>query len=497
MSDLLQTLTERAPASVAAYVAMAQLVSAEVLPIATAAMLLGVALISRLRAAMAASDLKSAIRLYREARDIAEREESFHGSPALEHTSTMLQRDEVALEVAHLEVKVGEYAIAREHYRALLRSDERLVAAWARWGLGDLALKQGEFDEAVGWFEAARREASTLLEDPAKIDAADEVEAHSRAGLGRIAYLRGVWIEAADVLTDALEAAQRMHLRTLEGEVLRALSDVVWSRGDSDKAEVYRRRATILAESAEDREGLAHALLHSAEYHQAIGQPSRAEREIREAQKIFDDLGKRHALAQCLLVLGRIAWARGDYKEAASNYREGHRLFEAFEDRRGVTHCKRHLAQLAFSIHKHKEAQTLLRDALEGYRTMGDKIGVARCKLLMGRLDQQRGKPVDGVFDAVATELARLGDHRGAVCANALFAATLEASGVHDDVDQMMGTLLDNVRDMGVTDESLASALDTLSGLVNDRRPELAIEIDALAEETWQRLGRSVRMSAG
>ncbi len=447
------------------------------------------------RSAMAASDLKSAIRLYREAADIAERDDQMLEGLD-EQSSAVLQGDEVSLEVAHLEVKIGEYAVAREHYRALLRSPGREVAVWARFGLGDLALKQGELDEALGWFEAALREADAMEDDPLLSGVASEVQAHSRFGLGRIGYLRGDFVAAEVALTEGLEHAQQLSLRPLEGEVLRTLADVVWSRGDIDKAEVYRRRATMLAETTEDREALAHAQLHSSEYHHAIGQPKRAEKEANEARVIFDDLGKRHAIAHCLLVLGRIAWARGDFKEAASQYREAHRLYEAFEDRRGVTHCKRHLAQLAFSIHKHKEAQTLLRDALEGYRAMGDLIGIARCRLLLGRLDQQRGKPVDGVFDSIATELARLGDHRGAVCATALFAATLEASGDHVQVDAMIGTVLENVREMGVTDESLAAALDTLSALLNDRRPELALDVDALAEDTWYRLGRAVRVSA-
>jgi tetratricopeptide (TPR) repeat protein len=456
--------------------------------------------VSAARAAMTASDLKSAIRLYREARDIAEREEGFDDpleeERGFQRVSTIMQGDEVALEVAHLEVKVGEYAIAREHYRGLLRSPKRTVAVWARWGLGDLALKQGELDEAVGWFEAALREARAMAEDASLEEAAHEVESYAMAGVGRVAYLRGDYIGADESLTAALENAQGYGLRQLEGQVLRTLSDVVWSRGDTDKAEVYRRRATILAESSDDREAMAHAQLHSAEYHSAVGQPSRAEKEANSAREIFDELGKRHAIAHCLLVLGRIAWARGDYKEAAGHFREAHRLYEAFEDRRGVTHCKRHLARLAFSIQKHKEAHTLLRDALEGYRTMGDRIGIARCKLLLGRLDQQRGRAVEGVFDSIATELARLGDHRGAVCAIALYAATLEAQGDFETVDQLIDTLLSRIRDMAVTDESLAAALDNLSGLMAERRPELAMEIDALAEETWQRLGRNVRVTA-
>lgn len=448
------------------------------------------------RSAMAASDLKSAIRLYREAADIVERDETV--TDGLEElSSAVLQGDDVALEVANLEVKIGEYASARDHFRSLLRSASRDVALRARYGLGDLALRQGELDEAVGWFEAALREADTLNGAGSDSETAQQVQAHARFGLGRIAHLRGNFVEAEPPLTDALERAQQLGLRQLEGEVLRTLSDVVWSRGDLDTAEVYRRRAMMLAETSEDREALAQAYLHSAEHHHSIGQPKRAEREANDARAIFDELGKRHAIANCMLVLGRIAWARGDYKEAASQYREAHRLYEAFEDRRGTTHCKRHLAQLAFSINKHKEAQTLLRDAIEGYRAMGDRIGNARCRLLMGRLDQQRGKPVDDVFDTIATELARLGDHRGAVAATALHLATREAAGDSALVDSLLPTLVKNVSSLGVADEALAAALDTLSGLLNDRRPEAALEIDALAEDTWHRLGRAVRVMAG
>ena len=447
------------------------------------------------RSAMAASDLKSAIRLYREAADIAERD--VHATEGLEEeSSTVLQGDEVALEVAHLEVKVGEYTIAREHYRSLLRSQARVVAAWARWGLGDLALKQGELDEALGWFEAALRESDTLVDQIDLQESASHIQAHSRYGTGRIAFLRGDYNAAAESLTESLNLAQTHQLRTLEGQVLRGLASVVWKRGDSDTAEVYRRRALMLAETTEDREALAHARLHAAEQDQAMGHPARATRAVAEARAIFDELGKRHAIADCLLVTGRIAWGRGDYKEAASDYREAHRLFEAFEDRRGITNCKRHLAELAYTIQKHKEAQTLLRDSLEGYRAMGDRVNMAHCRLILARLDQQRGKVTEGVFGTIATELARLGDRRGAVCATALHLASQEAAGDFQFVDEGIADLVDDVEELSLTDESLAAALDALAGLLNDRRPELALEIDSLAEETWHRLGRAVKVTA-
>jgi len=451
------------------------------------------------RAAMVGSDLDTAIRLYRDAMSVAEKGESIDADleEGLQEVSSVMRSEEVSLEVANIELKIGEYVTAREHYRALLRSANREIAVWARWGLGQLALRQGELDEAVGWFDAALRETQSL-QARGLVETAQRVEAHSLFGLGTVAFLKGDLKVASKTLPKALENAQKQQQRLLEGDILRTLSDVMWSLGDTEKSEIYRRRSMMLAETDGDQDAMAHSMLHAATFLRQVGQPARAEEQARGAMGIFEAVGKRHSIAMSLLVLGHIAWCRGEFKESASHYREAHRLFEAFEDRRGMTHCKLRLSELAFSIRKFKEAQTLIRDASEGYRAMGDRVGLVYCKVLHGRVELAAGnlEPAFAVFNACVLEMGEIGDVAGRIQALAFATAALEKLGRHDEVEANLREIFLTVRGVPVAYENFAAALDMLSYDLNVRKPELAIETDALAEEAWQMLGRPVRIIA-
>ncbi len=448
------------------------------------------------RSAMNSSDLDAAIKLFRDAMELAESDPGIEDTldeaqQGLTEISSVMRTEEVSLEVAHLELKVGEYTQARSHYRALLRSTNREVAAWARWGLGELARVQGELDEAVGWFEAAVRESETLRSNGLEATA-DRVEAHSLYGLGDIAFSRGELSPASESLSSALETARKQDEKVLETRILRVLSDIVWKNGDPDTSDIYRRRATMLAEGLGDHENLAHSMLHAATYLQQIGQPGRAEEQAQAAMAIFEERGNRHAYAHCVLCLGHLGWCRGDFKSAAAKYREAHRLYEGFDDRRGITRCKLRLAELAFSIKKFRESQTLLRDALEGYRSMGDKIGIAKCKLLAGRieLEVEKFQNAKTTFRSVFEDMESRGDSAGLVQTMTLEALALEHLGEHDTVDSLLEDVFERVKTVPVAQEGFATALVKLSELLNQRRPDLALQTDTLADEAWHMLGR-------
>lgn len=446
------------------------------------------------RAAMASSDLETAIRLFREAMLLAEKDASVEDEfgaedQGLQEISAVMRSEEVMLEVAHIEVKIDEYEKAREHFRGLLRSPAKAVSAGARWGLGDLALRQGDLDEAYGWFEAALREASQIME----MSTRQTLEAQALFGKGHVHLLRGELQQAGQVLPSALELAQQEQVRRLEGDILRRLADVEWSLGAPEKAEIYRRRATMLAESLNDKEVLAESHMHTATYLRRIGQPGRVEEHTQAAIKIYEELGKRHAQAEGFLMLGRLAWARGDFKEAANKYREAHRLYEAFEDRRGTTLCKHRLAELAFSIQKHKETQALVRDAAEGYRSIGDRVGAAFCRLLAGRveLELQNVQQASSTFRSVVETFDEMGHVAGKIQALALLALAQEMLAEHTEVDEILRQVFETVSQVPISQESFATALERLSVLVNPRDPAVALDLDNLAEEAWAMLGRT------
>ncbi len=452
------------------------------------------------RAALEMSDFQAAMRLYRDAKQLADAGNLSSDLSMLEDISGVLNAEEVALELAHLERRLGEYESARQHYRKLLNHSQLSVALWARWGLGEVAQRRGEFEEAVGWYEIAQREAEEALKASGDDDVVslESVAAFAMMGLGAMARNRGSLAESETILMHALNRAQSLSHRTLEAEILRLLTDIVWRLGDVNKAEVFYRRASVLEESFGDQESLARGLLYSAEFLRAAGQRARAQTQVEQARGIFEALGKRHDEAHCLLSLGYLAWSRGDYKTAATFYRQAYRYYETFEDRCGIANCNLQLARLALSVQRYKETQTLANEAFEGFKAIGDRCGIAEVLQIHGRIDLtvNRNEQARDKFARSVALLQEIGDVRRVQ--NALALETLALALIGKDnalVESRLEKALEEVPSLALADEGLAAAFDTLCTLVNVQRPDLAMQLDELSEEIWQRLGRSARVA--
>lgn len=461
------------------------------------------------RAALEMSDFQAAMALYRDAKELADAGNLSSDLSSLDDVSGVLNAEEVALELAHLERRLGEYESARQHYRKLLNHDQRSVALWSRWGLGDVAQRLGELEEAVGWYEIAQREAEDAAKsanDPEEASVCVLVAAFALAGLGAVARLRGELVRGELLLSEALERAQSLSQRTLEAEALRQLTNIVWRLGDANKAEIFYRRAAILEESFGDQETLARGLLYSAEFLREAGQRARAQTQAEQARGIFESLGKRHDEAHCLLSLGYLAWSRGDFKTAATFYRQAYRYYEAFGDRRGIANCNLHLAQLALSVQRYKETQTLANEAFEGFRAMGDRCGIAEIVQIHGRIDLAVARHVQGreKFARAVVLLQEIGDVRRVQTALAFETLAMElivsdkadrdSESLRAEVDARIEKAISEVPDLALAEEGLATAFDKLSALLNPRRPDLAMQLDEIAEEIWQRLGRAARV---
>ena len=453
------------------------------------------------RHALALCDLKGAIRLFREAEGtlLALENESNLGH---ENTVALGHRiEQVTLEVAHLERRLGEYEPARKDYRKLLSSTSAEISLWARWGLGELSCDQGEFDEANSWFEAARKDALEMLqfsrEGTAQVST-QLVDAYCLHGLGEVCLLRGDLHGAMAVLQEAIVRARGLREKLLETEVLRALSDVAWRTGETAKSEEYRRAAMLLVERFGDREEQAVANLHHAKHLRAIGHVGEADARAEQAVEAFDELGKRHFVAHGLMVRGQICWGRGANKEAAQFYRKAHRFYDMFQDRRGRTQCKFALAQLAFSIKRFSDAQNLVRDALEGFRAMGDRRGESEVQLLAGQLERELGQlsHAERTFSDVAQTTSELGDLRLAIVANLLRALTFEESGMSKSSDAILGDVTPLLEEYATVSEVMASTLGLLSVALSRRRPDLAIDYDTRSAKIWRQLGRTDAVAA-
>ncbi len=443
------------------------------------------------RAAANAADLTRAMELYREAEGLSDSAQTEQLDGMLAESSYVLQSEEVALEVAHLERRVGEYDSARSHYRKLLSGDNISVGLWARWGLGQLAERQGDLSEAEGWYEAARREARAAA-DLGHHEAAEQVDAFSMCALGSIASMRGNYSAAAVLLGEALEKAEQFEEAALQAEALQLLAEVKARRGDLDNAELYSRRAAILVEGLGDAELAARVQMNAATLLAESGESDRALKMLTQVLDSVQELGEQHLQAECRLRLGVVYWRRADYKHAARSLRKAHKAFADFEDQRGITRCKFHLARLALSIGRHKETLSLGRDALEGFRDLEDRRGIARARLLLGRLQRQLGKEDAALklVERAETDFEAIGDVHGRLACRAVKALLLEEMAEHVRVDELLASMMNGAALQRSSDEDVATALDDLSRLLNRRDPAMAIEVDEHAEGAYRRLGR-------
>ena len=448
------------------------------------------------RNAVERAQLDEAMRLYRDARQLADDNQVSVDSSVLDGISGVLSGQEVRLEVAHLERRVGEYDTARDHYRRLLDDSDHGVALWARWGLGEIDRRQGDLKDASTWFQEARRQGKDIWKtvgDDELRTTLQVVDTYSLFGLGRVAHGRGLYKDARRMLKDGLERAEKIQDRTLEARLLRVLGDTYWRLGDDRNAEVHFRRAAILEESIGERNIQAAGLWWSARFLREVGQPKKAVERAEKALEYNQELGQKHDGADCYLMLGHLAFSRGDFKTAARHLRQAHETYEQFYDRRGIARCNLALASLAFSVDRLKETQTLVLEARDTFRSIGDVAGLTEARLLVGRLHLAAGNPGKALEKLTQTvqHFDRIGERRLIACARAFYALALKETGADGEAHLVIEKILEDVPDLALAEESIAAAFDKLIPRIEEERPEFARQMQHLRQEIWQRLGRA------
>ena len=243
----------------------------------------------------------------------------------------------------------GDYAASRglyEHSLALRRRlDDRLGAAAALVGLGNLAALQGQLEVARAQFEeslAIGRE----LEQP-------QVIAASLTNLGWVAHGRGDLQGARTMYEEALAVRRRLGDGHGTALVLANLGDLVLQQGDLATA----------------------STLHT------------------EGLELRRRLGDRSGVADSLTALGRVALARGDRQAARTLHEQGLGERRRVGDRPGIPASLSALAELARLDGDPTTAAALLEEALAVATELDDRHCVTAALLHLGRLARDQGDP--------------------------------------------------------------------------------------------------------
>ncbi|HQE92504.1 MAG TPA: tetratricopeptide repeat protein [Anaerolineae bacterium] len=258
----------------------------------------------------------------------ANQEAVAHYSQALQSLSRLdpdesaVQRQDVYMTLAELQITVGQYDQAHQHLEkalalAIQRGDGQGQVHVCRW-MAQMHELQSEYDEALEWVQKGLH----ILGNQRTSEAAE-----LRLVAGLIHTRRGNYDEATAQFHDAMQIAQYLGEAATLARAHNGLG-VIRLREDSAAAIDHFQQAFTLYEGVGDIAGQAksHNLIANACFE--TGQWGEADFHYRQAREIFEKIGDVYNGAFADNNLGEIALSQGRLDEALTFYRQALQAFE-------------------------------------------------------------------------------------------------------------------------------------------------------------------------
>ncbi|MBI2300003.1 MAG: tetratricopeptide repeat protein [Armatimonadetes bacterium] len=343
------------------------------------------------------------------------------GQRALEAGDEAIWLDRLEAEQENLRAAL-ECALASDPEAGLRLSS----ALWRFW------LVRGHWDEAEQALEAT-------LARAAEAPAALRARALGRAG--HVAYRRGRYERARELLAEGLRISRQEGDDSGAGNALNELGKVAWawsiaatvsnlgvaawSAGDHQCAQSWFEQGLELRRRLGDRRGVAASLRNLGSVAQAQSQNAAARRYLEESLAMWREVDDHAGVAQCLSELGLVAhaeadfeqaWAwhtesltirqqlgdergiaaseinlgavameRGNYDQARRLYAQSHSISQAIGDRHGMVSALNNLGDVAATLGRHAEAKDFYQKGLALQRELGDRRQIA---VLLGNLGE-------------------------------------------------------------------------------------------------------------
>lgn len=239
---------------------------------------------------------------------------------ALTPADDLPSRYEILLAQEQIHSLLGAREVQQRELAALKETAEALAALGAVDHRAVVALRQGNYAEVTGDYEAAVTAAQEAIR-LAWLTRAGRDEAAGYLSWGRALLRQGKYEEATAKFSQALAQAQASKLQQVEADSLRFLGVAAMESGKMETAVAYYNRALPLYEHIEDRQGESTVLNNLGNLYQAIGDSVAAQASWERAQRIYGEIGDREGNGRILINLSAISVNWGDY-EVARQYSE-------------------------------------------------------------------------------------------------------------------------------------------------------------------------------
>ena len=249
---------------------------------------------------------------------------------------------------------IGHWDNAHETYEKAMSLARHLGSqqeeAWAQTAVAELRRKQGQYEKASDWLDAARK----------IFDAVG-----NKAGVGQVlkqggtvAAQQGNFEEATTLYEESLLIQRELDNQPEVANLLNNLGIIARLQGDRTVASYLYSESLAILRQLGDRRAIAACLNNLGNLALDSRDFAEARRHLEEAVKLQKEVGDRAFIANALNNLGNVARAQQDYLVAQSLYNDSLIINQELGDRWALAYLLEDIGSLAA---KQKQAERALR----------------------------------------------------------------------------------------------------------------------------------------
>lgn len=331
---------------------------------------------------------------------------------------------EIRERLATLYVSTGDLQKAEVEAKSLLfdpwLEGDRRARSRLNSLLGDIAMRKGEHEEALSFFQTALdestevRTAAEILDQMAECHirrsspeealrccdlarerlgrmAANDLRGSIAFHRGRCAQLKGQYHEALALLTEARTLQEQARNPRPLAQTLTATATVYNYLDQYGQARDRLLEALQMQEQAGDLESVASTLDRLALSSLGLSDYQASITYGRRSIEAWRRVGNPQGEARATNTLAIAYHSRGIYREALSTAEQALRLYRRLDDKNGIATTSLNLGILNMEIGGLPQARELLAVTLELARSTGNALRTARCHHILGVVEMQHG----------------------------------------------------------------------------------------------------------
>ena len=287
----------------------------------------------------------------------------------------------------------GDFERAIKRFQNILdKTDESLMLAKAREGIGYIKAEDGDYKTAVDeYMKATKLLEKTPMEN-------EYILGRIYFKLAHLSNEQGKYSEAKEYLKKSISVLEHENRYSLITSSYFLLARIEKGRGKLEEALNYFKKGVESWKKINESYQRVGRLHDIGSFYKVIRELSNAERFLKETIETCEKFGYRHLKAQALLTLSECHLEKGEYEEAIDTAEQANNIFGSLdkEEEQGYVHAL--FGQIYLKLNDEEKAEDHLSRAISIYQKLGSSYSLGLAYFSMAKLQERKGNQ-QGIAD--------------------------------------------------------------------------------------------------